>query len=81
MSPTNEGVHAADMENVADAARRTRFIENRNLQQVAILTENEMQVLCQLPPNRSGVLISIFIAYTLCSTLAMFETVLMPLIT
>ena len=77
MSPTNE----ADMENATDAARRTRFIENRNLQQVAILTENEMQVLCQLPPNRSGVLISIFIAYTLCSTLAMFETVLMPTIT
>ena len=42
MSPTNE----ADMENAADAARRTRFVENRNLQQVAILTENEMQVLC-----------------------------------
>ena len=77
MSPTNE----ADVENAGDAARRTRFLENRNLQQVAILTENEMQVLCQLPPNRSGVLISIFIAYTLCSTLAMFETVLMPTIT
>ena len=28
MSPTNE----ADMENATDAARRTRFIENRNLQ-------------------------------------------------
>ena len=28
MSPTNE----ADMENAGDAARRTRFLENRNLQ-------------------------------------------------
>jgi len=59
----------------------TRYLENRQLQQVAILTENEMRVLCQLPPNQSGIMISIFIAFAFCNALAMFETVLMPLIT
>ena len=59
----------------------TRYLENRNLQQVAVLTENEMRVLCQLSPNQSGVIISIIIAYALSSTLAMFETALMPIIT
>ena len=64
----------------ADGAT-TRYLENRNLQQVAILTENEMRELCQLPPNQTGILISILIAYTLTSSLAVFETALMPLIT
>ena len=56
-------------------------IENRNLQQVAILTENEMRELCHLPSNQSGILISIMIAFTLTSGLAFFEMAFLPLIT
>jgi len=63
-----------------DQVIATRYLENRNLQQVAILTENEMRVLCTLPPNQSGILISILIAFCLCSTLAVFETALIPLV-
>ena len=63
-----------------DNATATRFVENRNLQQVAILTESEMRVLCTLPPNQSGILISILIAFTICNTVAVFETAFMPLI-
>jgi hypothetical protein len=63
-----------------EQAIATRYIENRNLQQVAILTENEMRVLCTLPPNQSGILISILIAFTICNTVAMFETAFMPLV-
>lgn len=69
-----------DPELQQDPGMATRYIENRNLQQVAILTENEMRVLCTLPPNQSGILISILIAFTYCSTLSMFEIALMPLI-
>jgi len=56
------------------------FLENRNLQQVVTLTENEMRVLCQLPPNQTGVLVTLLLAYALTCTVAMFETALMPLL-
>ena len=45
------------------------------------MTENEMRVLCALPPDQSGILISILIAFAFCSSLAVFEVALMPLIT
>mmetsp|Transcript_608 Transcript_608/g.806 ORF Transcript_608/g.806 Transcript_608/m.806 type:complete len:85 (+) Transcript_608:1277-1531(+) len=39
-----------------------------------------MRVLCQLPPNQTGILISIWMAFCLACSLAMFETALMPLL-
>ena len=45
-----------------------------------MLTDNEMRVLCQLPPNQSGVIVTIIIAFTLTTTLSVFETALMPLL-
>ena len=39
-----------------------------------------MRNLCQLPPNQAGILIAIWISFCLASTLAMFETALMPLL-
>ena len=48
---------------------------------MAILTDNEMRVLCQLPPNQTGILIALLIAFTLSCSLSMFETCLMPLVT
>ena len=50
------------------------------MQQVAILSENEMRELLKLPPNRTGILIAVFIAFCLCNTMSIFEVALMPLI-
>ena len=85
----NENINAAFPASPNQAGRQatpvlgpttTRYLENRNLQQVAVLTDNEMRVLCQLPPNQSGVLISLLMAFNLCTSLAFFEISFMPLI-
>ena len=44
------------------------------------MTENEMRVLCTLPPNQTGILVSLLVAFSMCSTLGVFEIALMPLI-
>ena len=85
----NENINAAFPASPNHAGRQatpvlgpttTRYLENRNLQQVAVLTDNEMRVLCQLPPNQSGVLISLLMAFNLCTSLSFFEISFMPLI-
>ena len=57
-----------------------RYVANRNVLDAATLTVGEMRVLCTLPPNQIGVIVSLFIAYAFCNTLSIFETVMMPLL-
>ena len=57
-----------------------RYVANRSVLDLATLTLGEMQVLCTLKPNQIGVTVSLFIVYAFCNSLAVLETVMLPMI-
>ena len=57
-----------------------RYVANRSVLDLATLTLGEMQVLCTLKPNQIGVIVSLFIVYAFCNSLAILETVMLPML-
>ena len=57
-----------------------RYVANRSVLDLATLTLGEMQVLCTLKPNQIGVTVSLFIVYAFCNSLAVLETVMLPML-
>ena len=63
-----------------ESVNLVRYVANRSVLDLATLTLGEMQVLCTLKPNQIGVIVSLFIVYAFCNSLAILETVMLPML-